>query len=270
MSINFHDAMRAGWEDGRYISFGLDFECVHIRPKIFDEEGRFDVYQTLTYFAYPIVDKTHDLVNVYKINPAFYQSCGSAGIEALRSIIRYIHQYDVPVIYDGKFGEIEHTATYQADTAYAWFAADAVTVSPLVDLDSIAIYDEYREIPKGCFVICYPSTDNYLAQKVYKDIAHDIGQQKGIGLVVGANNTKILRHVRNLAGDDTALLIPGLGAQGGALGLVIRASGKNILPHYSRYFLQDAYAAPIGHDFASAVRCKLEVLNETIVSLLRR
>ena len=263
--------MRAGWEDGRYISFGLDLECVHIRPKIFDGDGRFDVYQTLIHFAYPIIDKTHDLVNVvYKINPSFYQSCGSAGIEALSSIIRYIHQYDVPVIYDGKFGEIEHTATYQADTSYSLFGADAVTVSPLVDLNSIPIYDEYREISKGCFVICYPSTDNYLARKVYKDIARDLGQQEGIGLVVGANNIKILRHVRNLAGDDTAFLIPGLGAQGGVLALVIEASGKNILLHYSRYFLQDAYAAPIGHDFASDIRCKLEVLNETIVSLLKQ
>ena len=271
MSIIFHDKVNDGWAGGRYISFGLDPEFLRIKPT-FDGNGYVDVYRTLMSFVRPIIDDVYDIINIFKINPSFYQSCGLSGYRALQSTIEHIHRYDVPILLDSKFGDVGHTAAHHADIAYHQLGVDAVTVNPLVNPYGLSVYDEYRETPKGCFILCYPSTENYLAKKLYKDIARDFGSRVGTGLIVGATNTKILRHVRTLAGDSTPILIPGVGPQGGKVEQVVPAVVNNFLVNGGRRFLKDAYTAFCNCDhnnFAKVVRHKVASFNATIVDMLK-
>src|SRR5205823_1129647 len=78
-----------------------------------------------------------------------------------------------------------------------------------------------------------------------------------VGLVVGATQPEALRQVRAL-GEDTVLLVPGVGAQGATAADAVRlggnARGDNALVSVSR----DVLYASSGADFADAARSRAE------------
>ncbi|MCL5998803.1 MAG: orotidine 5'-phosphate decarboxylase, partial [Chloroflexi bacterium] len=60
-------------------------------------------------FARAIIEATQDLVCAYKPNLGFYLAEGAAGLVALERIVRLVPP-DIPIILDGKFGDIGNTA----------------------------------------------------------------------------------------------------------------------------------------------------------------
>ena len=79
-------------------------------------------------FARSIVDATRDLVCAYQLDPGFFWSEGAAGMIALERIVRYIPA-NVPLILDGKFGDLGRSAEQYARGAFEAYQADAVTFS---------------------------------------------------------------------------------------------------------------------------------------------
>ncbi len=217
----------------------------------------------LTAFGRAIVEATADLACAYKPNLAFWLAHGMAGLSALQAVLQTVPE-DVPIILDGKFGDIGHTAAQYARFAFDVLRADAVTVNPYLGLDGVRPFLERED--RGAFVLARTSNPSApqvqdrttAGRPLYEDVARiarewDAAHPGACGLVVGATYPEELARLR-AAVPDLPFLIPGLGAQGGDVEAAVRygptASGIGPIVNVSRAVL---YASR-GSDFAVAAR----------------
>lgn len=217
----------------------------------------------LARFGRAIVEATADLACAYKPNLAFWLAYGTSGLEALRAVLEAVPD-DVPVILDGKFGDIGHTAAAYARFAFDLLKADAATVNPYLGLDGVRPFLERED--RGVFLLARTSNpsapdlqDRTVAGRpLYEEVAllaqeWDARLPGACGLVVGATYPEELARLRALT-PDLPFLVPGLGAQGGDLEAAVRhgptASGVGPVLNVSRGIL---YASS-GPDFAEAAR----------------
>lgn len=214
-------------------------------------------------FAQAIIDATKDVACAFKPNLGFFLAEGAAGVIALERLMRYIPS-DVPIILDGKFGDIGSTAEQYARGAFDALRADAVTLSPYVGADAIQPFLNYAG--KGVFVLARTSNpgagefQNLVSEgtPLYQSVVKKANEWHragpgACGLVVGATYPQELEQVRALA-PDLAFLIPGVGAQGGDLASAVRhgptSSGIGPVINASRSIVYASGQA----DFAEAAR----------------
>jgi orotidine-5'-phosphate decarboxylase len=227
-------------------------------------------------FAEAIVAATADLVCAYKPNLAFYLAGGVPGLSALVETVAIIRRLApaVPVILDAKFNDIDSTAAAYARFAFGVLGVDAVTVNPYLGEDALGPF--FGEPGRTAFVVCKTSNagssdlqdlpigdSGPLYRVVARRIAAWHAQYGNVGAVVGATYPAQVREVRRLA-PACALLIPGVGAQGGALEATVRAgvdaAGGNIIINASRSVLYASSA----DDFAARARETAQRLRDTI------
>ena len=211
---------RAQQKNRSYLCVGLDIVTANTPlPLQYHDEPMLP-------FARAIIEATQDLVCAYKPNLGFFLAEGAAGMVALERIVRAIPE-DIPIILDGKFGDIGNTAQAYARGAFEQFKADAVTLSPYMGSDSVKPFLAYPD--RGVFVLARTSNPNAgefqnlttddLA--LYERVAlsanrwHSEGPG-ACGLVVGATAPAELERIRTIS-PDLPFLIPGVGAQGGDL-----------------------------------------------------
>ncbi len=220
-------------------------------------------------FARAIIEATQDLVCAYKPNLGFFLAEGAAGIVALERIVRSIPAH-IPIILDGKFGDIGNTAEAYARGAFEQFNADAVTLAPYMGGDSVKPFLKYPG--KAAFVLSRTSNANAgefqnLAvtgddapngERMYERVARraNVWNAEGpgaCGLVVGATAQEEMASIREIA-PELPFLIPGVGAQGGDLAFAVRhgrtRDGLGPVINASRSIL---YASRMA-DFADAAR----------------
>lgn len=226
-------------------------------------------------FNRAIIDATSDLVCAYKPNLAFYEALGNEGLDALRSTTKYIPA-DIPVIGDAKRGDIGNTAKAYAWAIFKGFGFDAATVNPYLGFDSIDPFIQYRD--KGVFILCRTSNTGAVDfqalrceaegsfSPLFELVARKAEQWNihgNIGLVVGATYPEELRLIRQRH-PDIPLLIPGIGAQGGALGSTVRygvdSNGEKAIINSSRQII---YASR-ENDFAKTARQAAAALRDEI------
>jgi orotidine-5'-phosphate decarboxylase len=229
-------------------------------------------------FNKAVIDATADLVCAYKPNLAFYEALGIEGIKALSKTVEHIPSH-IPVIGDGKRGDIGNTAKAYAKALFEVFGFDAATVNPYLGFDSIEPFIGYAD--KGAFLLCRTSnhgaadfqgiTDGDgipLYQRVARK-AEEWNVKGNIGLVVGATYPGELKQVRKMCPEMT-LLIPGIGAQGGDLASAVKygidSQGEKAIIAVSRQVL---YASK-GKDFAEAARREAQGLKDKINDLVRQ
>ena len=240
---------------------GLDPEPARLPGAWRDDPARlFD-------FCAAIVDATKDLVCAFKPQIAYFAAQGAEA--QLERLIAHIHTAapGIPVILDAKRGDIGATAAQYARETFVRFAADAVTLSPYMGLDSIEPYKSYDG--RGLILLCRtsnPGGDDLQAQALVSDqpggellyervarlAAGEWGRGAELGLVVGATYPREVARVRELA-PTLPLLIPGVGAQGGDAQATVRAGwrpGGTVVVSSSRAVLY----ASAGADFAAAAR----------------
>jgi orotidine-5'-phosphate decarboxylase len=243
---------------------GLDPEPARFPPAWRDNPARiFD-------FCAAIVDATHDMALAFK--PQIAHFAAHRAEEQLERLIAHIHRVapEVPVILDAKRGDIGSTAEQYAREAFERYAADAVTLSPYLGLDSIEPYKRYAG--KGLILLCRTSNPggadlqarrleptgqsgepgDLLYERIARLAAGEWGRGACLGLVVGATYPNEIARVRALA-PSLPLLIPGVGAQGGDAQATVRAGWSAqgpIIVSSSRAVL---YASS-GEDFARAAR----------------
>ena len=124
-----------------------------------------------------------------------------------------------------------------------------------------AVYHWSEEKQKGIFALCRmsnPGTHDYQSREMdgerfYKRLARDAFEHGSNGYVVGCTASEELKEIREIIGEETLILSPGLGAQGGdpetALRYGTNEKGEGLIVSSSRS-INFAYEA-LGLDFES-------------------
>lgn len=284
--MTFFEKLHQKWDQGRFVCVGLDPTAGKLPGVLGHSEGdEASLLEALLVFNKEIVDATHDLVCAFKPNSAFYEDYGSKGVAVLEETFEYMHAVapDVPIIYDGKRGDIDSTNGGYVRFPFDRLQADACTVPPYMGKESLMPFLERED--KGIFVLCRTSnrgsgefqnqpvaSETYKIMPLYANVASNVryhwNENGNCGLVAGATYPEELRVIRNIVGDDMPLLIPGVGAQGGDIEETVLAginsASQGIIVNSSRGII----FASSGEDFADAARQATFTLSKQIVAAL--
>lgn len=230
-----------------------------IRKSHPDEAGQ------AAFFLKKVIDVTNDCCAAYKPNLGFFEALGAQGLTVFQEIIEYIPDEKV-IIADAKRGDISSTAEHYARAYFEVFNVDAVTLNPLMGFESLTPFLQYPE--KGAYILALtsnPGADDFLKQffRDFPSMAAYIAERllhlqesakTHLGMVVGATQAAELQSVIHQY-TEGALLIPGLGAQGGSVSQLVDALEQHRgipLVNSSRSIL---YAGE-GADWTDSVRAK--------------
>jgi orotidine-5'-phosphate decarboxylase len=201
-------------------------------------------------FAELVLEAALPYAAAVKPNLAFFEAFGSAGIAALERLRASIPS-DIPVIADAKRGDIGSTAARQAVALFDVLGADAVTVSPYLGEEAIRPLLERED--RFAYVLCRTSNpgageiqdllvrgdhaaDGVAARPLHERVARlatGWGPGGTVGLVVGATAPEELVTIRGIA-PGLPFLVPGVGAQGGAIEPVLEHGPASSRPGAGR------------------------------------
>ncbi|HEX5660714.1 MAG TPA: orotidine-5'-phosphate decarboxylase [Polyangiales bacterium] len=237
-----------------YIPDAFLRECGLRRDGDLEERARIiEAYSLLT------LEAVHELVPAVKPQMAFFELYGSYGMRALERCIETARAMGLLVVLDGKRGDIGSTSKAYADAYLAkeprrpW-EADALTVNPYLGDDALAPFVEVAKAnDKGLFVLVrnsnpgadviqLPRTED--GRAVYEIVADLVNGLNGrgahgygdVGAVVGATQPEAAHKLRARM-PHALFLVPGYGAQGGALETVracFDAKGQGALVNSAR------------------------------------
>jgi orotidine 5'-phosphate decarboxylase subfamily 2 len=171
-----------------------------------------------------------------KPNLSFYEAFGSAGVAALERI-RAAIPAEVPVVADGKRGDIDTTSARQSVAYFDALGFDAVTINPYVGEEALETYLDRTD--RFAYVLCRTSNPGATEFQSLRVASHQVddgvlaapseplwarvarqaagwGPGDTVGLVVGATAPDELRAIRAIA-PRLPFLVPGVGAQGGSI-----------------------------------------------------
>lgn len=216
-----------------------------------------------------------------KPNLAFYEQYGFDGLKALQAIIVKCHQLGIPVLLDGKRGDIGNTSKAYADALFRFWKADAATVAPYMGSDSVRPFIEYCDVGKGVYILVRTSNKGALDLQdlqvdgipLYMKTAQKLVEwhRSGVCAVVGATYPKELSEISRFfvdSGKEIPLLIPGVGSQGGSVRDVVNAlksTGNDLALHRinSSSAINFAYIQQNTDDFCGAsVKAMKELIHE--------
>ncbi len=203
-----------------------------------------DVAERVFEFNKKLIDTLRDIVPSVKVQIAYYEMYGVAGMKAYEETLKYAAEKDLVVIADAKRNDIGSTAACYAKTflgetsvnerTYKAFPADYVTVNGYLGTDGIAPFvEECAKNDKGIFALVKTSNPSsgelqnlllengktvyeYMGALVEKWGETTIGKYgySAVGAVVGATHPTEAARLRQVL-PHTFFLIPGYGAQGG-------------------------------------------------------
>lgn len=179
-------------------------------------------------FLHGVVDVTAAHVCAYKAQKAFFDLM-SGGHDVLKNIVAYIHDRypGIPVIIDCKIGDIENTMQAYLENLFRLIEADGIVVNPYIGEDVITPCKEFSD--KMIVVLVKTSNQggasvqNLLLQngrRVWEEVLELVVTQwnDGQNLVPVVSSTALLdfQDIRQRIPDDMAILLAGVGAQGGS------------------------------------------------------
>ena len=192
---------------------GLDIE---------DDKDKFNI-------AKKIIDETYDLVDYYKINPAFYLG---KNLTSLYLIAEYLNQQSLSWIYDGKLGDIGNTSKRYSEYVYDYLNASGTTLNPYLGLDALEPFIKRKD--KINFLLCKTSNPKacVFQNHSWANIAKSASEYENVGLVVACNKEDNLNSVR-MINKNSYILSPGLGYQKGKINYkdnkVIYSASRSII-----------------------------------------
>lgn len=215
-----------------------------------------EVAQRITEFNKNIIDNVYDIVPAVKVQIAYYEMYGEAGLKSFNDTVNYAKDKGLIVIADCKRNDIGSTAScyakaYLGETEVNGkkeraFAADMLTVNGYLGTDGIKPFtDEIKSHDKSIFVLVKTSNPSSgelqnlklksgeyvyehmgkLVEEWGKDTVGKYGYSE-VGAVVGATHPEEAENLRKLL-PSTFFLIPGYGAQGGSSAMLKVCFGKN-------------------------------------------
>ncbi len=213
------------------------------------------VAERVVEFNKKIIDSVYDIVPSVKVQIAYYEMYGTAGMKAYEETLKYAAKKGLVVIADAKRNDIGSTAACYAKTflgqtqvnekAFSAFPSDYVTVNGYLGTDGIAPFvEECQAHDKGIFVLVKTSNPSgaeiqnvvlqngvpmyeYVGGLVEKWGESTIGKYgySAVGAVVGATHPTEAARLREVL-PHTFFLIPGYGAQGGNAEMLKSCFGK--------------------------------------------
>lgn len=227
------DKLYARVAEKGHVCVGLDTDYSYL-PAQFAAQFS-NLSDALFEFNKRIIEATLDYAACYKVQIAYYESFGMAGLMAYKRTLEHLRQRDAIIIADIKRGDIAKTAEMYAKAHFAGdFEADFITLNPYMGMDTLTPFLPYfKEQNKGAFVLIRTSnpgaqdieyintTDNRHVYNVVGEKINTLGKEfigecgfSAIGGVMGCTHADEAKEVRESL-DSTFFLIPGYGAQGG-------------------------------------------------------
>ncbi|MGM0589885.1 MAG: orotidine-5'-phosphate decarboxylase [Bacteroidota bacterium] len=209
---------------------GLDPNPDRLPPHLIEQSD--SMASAFRRFCLGIIEATSDYCAAYKPNIAFFEAIGPDGIDVFADVVAAIPDEKI-CIADAKRGDIGTTAQ-QYDTAFfEHYGVDALTVNPLMGMDTLSVYADHPS--KSLYVLTLTSNpgaadfllqtdtdDQLLATRIATRLRDaQSNSQTHLGMVVGATNADHATAVLQ-AHPQAALLVPGIGAQGGSVDLLAR------------------------------------------------
>ena len=215
-----------------------------------------DVAERVLAFNKKIIDSVYDIVPSVKVQIAYYEMYGAAGMQAYYETLKYAAEKGLVVIADAKRNDIGSTAgcyakaflgeTQVNEESIKAFPSDYVTVNGYLGSDGIVPFVEQCEKnDKGIFVLVKTSNPSgaeiqnmvlengvpmyeYMGGLVEKWGESTIGKYgySAVGAVVGATHPTEAARLREIL-PHTFFLIPGYGAQGGNAEMLKSCFGAN-------------------------------------------
>lgn len=245
---------------------GLDTDVKRL-PDIFLKES-----MPVVFFNKAVIECTKDVVAGYKMNMAFYES--KFGYESLTKTLHIVPD-ELFTICDAKRGDIENTSELYARTYLDEMNFDSITFNPYMGKDSIKPFAKREDKviftllltsnPGACDIqeMILKNTDNRVYNAVLK-LCLKWNTGDNLGLVIGANHTKVIENVSKKY-KDFPLLIPGIGSQEHDLKKLLKSL------HHNNFFVNASrsiiYSAPQDcsmEQFKDIVRKKAEELSNSI------
>jgi orotidine-5'-phosphate decarboxylase len=209
-------------------------------------------------FCLGILEAVEPHVAAVKLQAAFFERLGPAGMGIYADLIQAATDLGLPAIADVKRGDIGPVAAAYAAAHLGVYGATCVTVNPFMGEDAVLPFlEEARRRNGGVFVLV--ATSNPSSREVQETtdppifeivaclvarLGRPAGDYPDAGAVVGVTRPEIGNRVRELL-PEALFLSPGYGAQGGEAsgvrplldrrgGGVLVNSSRNILYAYER------------------------------------
>jgi len=252
-------------ENKTILCFGVDPDLVKVRSIA----AGATIEETISPYFHDIIERllSENAISAIKPNYAYFAQYGFDGLFVLGEIIQH-YRNKVPVILDAKRGDIGKSSDAYAREAYDFFGADALTISPYMGEDSVKPF--VRE-GKLAYMLCRtsnPGAKDFEELKCGKKYVYEYVAERArewnCGLVVGATSDAIKKLAKQTK-NEVPFLIPGIGAQGGDLRMVMEAIKENVAIHRINASSSIAYAfEKHGGKPADAAAKEAAKLNETI------
>ena len=247
-----------------------------------------------------LIDALCDIVPSIKVQVAYYEMYGPAGMVAYDKTIRYAKEKGMIVMADVKRNDIGATAACYAnayigttdmpDGAQRAFAADIATINPYLGVDGVKPFaDACRDHGTGIFVLVKTSNpssgqlqdmrfeDGRTLYEAVADLVEQWGEEtrgesgySAVGAVVGATYPQQGTALRARM-PHAFFLVPGYGAQG-ATGADIAgcfdANGSGAIVNASRSILC-AWKKREGMTFDEAARAEAIRMREDLCGCLK-
>ncbi len=240
------------------------------------------IYEKLTNFYISIlqaIKKSHYQPSIIKPNYAYFEQYGIEGLTAMKDIIQKYNNAGFLTILDSKRGDIGSSSQAYANAAFDIWNADAITVSPYMGTDSVT---PFFKPGKGTYILCRTSNqgssdfqnlkcyDQPLYIKVLKKILSSWFYD-GIGIVLGATHLHEMEEAFAVIRENKkplAILIPGIGTQGGDIQKVQNIALSSLNPYLVRInassSINYAYLKHDTHDFAQAAVTEIIELSQSL------
>ena len=292
-----------------HVCLGLDTAAEYIPLKERSPFKNISQAEAVLAFNKAVIDATFDIAACYKVQIAYYEEMGIAGLKVYSKTLRFLRKKKCIVIADIKRGDIADTAARYAKAHFSGdFEADFVTLSPYMGMDSIEPWMEYaKKTGKGAFVLMRTSNkgmrdfeylelasglqENNSRKHLYHAVGDKLSQMADLhsgangygifGAVVGCTERGEAAEIRKRY-PNLFFLIPGYGAQGGAAedaslllhngnGGVVNASRSILKAWMAKLKEQDGDAASVSNSFAAdAARNAVIAMRDAIWEAVKR
>ncbi len=262
---------------------GLDPDPDRLPPELY--ETGLPAAGAVRRFCLGILEAVEPEVAAVKLQSAYFERLGPAGMEIYAEIIREAAALDLPVIADVKRGDIGPVAAAYAEAHLRVYGATCVTVNPYMGADAVTPFlEEVRRLGQGGGAFVLVATSNPSAGtlqahgeppllEVSAGLVARLGETGSpdgypdTGAVVGATRPEVGARVRGIL-PDHLFLVPGYGAQGGTASGVralLDSHGSGVLVNSSRSILYAHEKGP-EDDYRTAARAAAHRTRQELAS----